>query len=77
MSHVVLKPPSIQTSIVRAEVALLNGMPDDFPWERAAVDRVPRALVASINAEQIPFGEWQRAALTSSGALALGAAGQC
>jgi hypothetical protein len=57
-----LKSPSTQTSTVRAELAHLNGVHEDFPLERAAVDRVLRALVALINAGQIPFGEWHSAA---------------
>ena len=69
MSHLALKSPSTQASIVRADLALLNGMHEDFPLERAAVDRVLRAFVALINAGQIPFGEWQQRCLVSAAAF--------
>jgi hypothetical protein len=69
MSHLALESPSTQPSTVRAEIALLNGVHEDFPLERAAVHRALTALVALVNAGQIPFDEWQQRCLVSAAAF--------
>ena len=50
--HLIVK--HTQASTVRAELARLNGVHEDFPLERAAVHRVLRGLVALINAGRFP-----------------------
>jgi hypothetical protein len=64
-----LKPPSTQTSTVRAELAHLNGVHEDFSLERAAVHRVLNAVVALITSGGIPFDEWQQRCLVSAAAF--------
>ena len=68
MSIRTLESPS-PTSTVRADLALLNGMHEDLPLERAAMHRVLRDLVSLIDAGQIPFDEWQQRCLISAAAF--------
>ena len=69
MSLRTLETPGSQTSTVRADLALLNGMHEEIPLERAAMHRVLRAMVSLIDAGQIPFDEWQQRCLVSAAAF--------
>ena len=44
-------------------------MQEDCPLDGAAVHRVLTALVALVNARQIPFDEWQQRCLVSAAAF--------
>ncbi|WP_170303592.1 hypothetical protein [Reyranella soli] len=69
MSLRTLESPGSQTSTVRADLALLNGMHADLPLERAAMHRVLRAVISLIEVGQIPFDEWQQRCLVSAAAF--------
>jgi hypothetical protein len=60
---------STDTLAVRAELAHLNGVHEDFPLEWPTVHRVLNDLVTLIDAGQIPFDEWQQRCLVSAAAF--------
>jgi len=54
MSLRTLESPGSQTLTVRADLALLNGMQENLPLERAATHRVLQAVVSLITLGRFP-----------------------